>query len=136
LPDRQPPVAKSGLRTGQQQELLQPEPPGLNPGGSASSGQTPKGPHPPTANPGGSGGPRTDLYRELGNLANPHPLARLKALHGIGQTLRRVLDDALDAAELEQVRAARSARASWREIGKALGVSHTQARRRFHDRLT
>jgi hypothetical protein len=78
---------------------------------------------------------RTDLRRALDNLANPHPLARLKAVHEAGQVLREELDAAIDAAEAAQVRAARSARASWREVGNALGVSHTQARRRFHGRL-
>jgi hypothetical protein len=58
---------------------------------------------------------RTDLDRELRNLAGAHPLARLKALHGIGLILRQELDSTFDTAELAQVRAARSARASWRD---------------------
>jgi hypothetical protein len=44
----------------------------------------------------------------------------------------------LDAVELEHVRVARSRRPrpfSWREIGKALGITGQAAERRFHDRL-
>jgi hypothetical protein len=45
----------------------------------------------------------------------------------------------VDLAELEQVRQARTkprrTRLSWEEVGRALNVTHTQARRRFADRL-
>ena len=78
---------------------------------------------------------RSDLYRELGNLSHPHPLARLRALHEIGRALRAELDAAIDEAELAQVRAARSQRKTWDEIGKALGVTHVQAHRRFAARI-
>lgn len=81
-------------------------------------------------------GPGLDIL--LRNLAAPHPLARLRAIHELGRLLRDLLDEWIDRAELAQVRAARSARSrsSWEEIGRAVGgVSHTHARRRFADRL-
>jgi hypothetical protein len=51
--------------------------------------------------------------------------------------LRREAEALMDAVELELVRAARSrpTPVTWERIGKALGVSHTQAQRRFKDRL-
>jgi hypothetical protein len=80
------------------------------------------------------------IERELRNLAGAHPLARLEAIHQLGQVLRAELDAWVDLAELEQVRAARSmarsVRPSWGDIGVALGgLSHTQAIRRFRDRV-
>ena len=80
---------------------------------------------------------RPDADILLGNLAGAHPLARLKATHEIGNLLRGDLEEWIDRAELEQVRAARKLRPqpSWGEIGRALGVSHTHARRRFADRV-
>ena len=73
------------------------------------------------------------------NLATAPSLGRLEALHELGQLLRDALDELVDDAELEAVRALRSGspqgRASWESIGRALGVSHTQAIRRFGDRL-
>lgn len=79
---------------------------------------------------------------ELGNLAGPHPLARLRAIHALGEILRAELDEWIERAELEQVRVARrgmgawvTKAATWKEIGQVLGVSHTQAQRRFKDRL-
>ena len=80
-----------------------------------------------------------EAQEQLGNLANPDPLARLKAIHQLGDRMRKELDAWIDLAELEQVRQARTrprqTRPSWEEIGRALGVTHTQARRRFADRL-
>ena len=75
--------------------------------------------------------------RELRNMAGAHPLTRLEAIHDLGERLRAELDGWIDAAELAQVRVARTdfKRGTWQEIGKALGVSHTQAQRRFKDRL-
>ena len=80
---------------------------------------------------------RSDLERELDNLASAHPLARLEAIHEVGVILRTELDTALDAAELAQVRTARkwNPKASWNQVGDALGISHVHARRRFHDRI-
>lgn len=74
---------------------------------------------------------------DLSNLAHAHPVTRLKATHGIGERLRRELAAWIDAAELEQVRAARRMNppATWTEIGRALGVTHTQASRRFRNRV-
>lgn len=71
------------------------------------------------------------------NLASAHPLTRLKAAHELAEVKRKEFEETVDRVELEQVRAARRQPrpASWAEIGRALGVSHTQARRRFAERL-
>lgn len=73
----------------------------------------------------------------FGNLAGANPLTRLKAIHELGQILRDELDAWVDRIELEQVRAARKMRPqpSWEKIGGVLGVSHTQAIRRFAERV-
>lgn len=110
----------------------------LNPGGSAPPGQAPKARNGPNRTPEVQTLPtRAGLYRELRNLANPHPLARLEALHEIGEALRQELDVALFIAELEQVRQARSRnpQPSWREIGAALGITGQYAQRKFQDAL-
>jgi hypothetical protein len=72
-----------------------------------------------------------DLSRELGNLANPHPSARLKALYKI----RLFVEAAFDAAEAALVQAARSANESWEQIGAVLGMTGQGAAKRFRDRL-
>ena len=101
--------------------------------------ETPIAPGQPEPNPEVQTLPtRADLYRAVGNLAAGHPVARLKALHEIRQILRRELDAAFDAAELEQVGVARSIRpkrAPWREIGDALGITGQHAQRKFEDAL-
>ena len=78
-----------------------------------------------------------DVQHMIKNLASNAPLARLRALQELGALLRGAFDDLVDAAQLEQVRAARERRAGgdWRSIGDALGVSATQAHRRFAKRL-
>ena len=73
------------------------------------------------------------------NLATAPSLGRLEALHEPGGLLRGAVEDLVDAAELGAGRALRSRSnegwASWETIGRALGVSHTQAIRRFGDCL-
>ena len=73
------------------------------------------------------------LELPLQNLAGANALTRLKAVHEIGKLLAR----AIDLAELEQVRVARSKRPpdTWREIGDVLNISHTEAMRRFAKRV-
>jgi hypothetical protein len=90
---------------------------------------------------------RSDLNRYLGNLATSgDAVGRLKAVHQVGVVLRQELEAALFEAELAQVRQARSPQVrqgrsrkpkphSWEEIGRAIGVSHVQARRRYIDHL-
>jgi hypothetical protein len=78
---------------------------------------------------------RSDLTLALGNLASQDGVGRLKAVHQVGEVLRQELEAAVFTAELAQVRQARSAGKSWREIGVAIGVSHAQARRRYVDHL-
>jgi hypothetical protein len=77
-----------------------------------------------------------EVQTALSNLAANEPLARLKAIRQLGDALRAALDELVDAAELEQVRAARARKGGgWREVGRALGVSQTQAHRRFAARV-
>ncbi len=64
----------------------------------------------------------------ISNLARAHhPVARLKAIH----SLRADADALLDHLEREAVLAARSARATWEEIGRAVGLSASAALRKF-----
>lgn len=83
------------------------------------------------------GSNRRDLDRELGNLAHQDALARLRAIHEIGKILAAELHEAILQAEAAQVRVARSRYkpAPWAEIGRAIGVTHTQAQRRYKDRI-
>lgn len=79
-----------------------------------------------------------DITREMWQLAAAHPVARLGAIHELGTVLQEQLADWIDEAELKQVKVARRSyrpQATWAEIGRALGVTHTQARRRFADRV-
>jgi hypothetical protein len=85
-----------------------------------------------------NGEPPAFIRRQLSNLASPVACARLRAIHELGVFFSTALRELIDAAELEQVRAARRIRpkpATWSEIGLVLGVSHTQAQRRFSGRL-
>jgi hypothetical protein len=78
------------------------------------------------------------MRQQLHNLANDHPLARLKAIHELRGLLEAQLRDAFDLAEFEQIQRARhlSKPSTWSEVGRQLGgVSHTQARRRYEDAL-
>jgi hypothetical protein len=58
------------------------------------------------------------------NLVTAPPLGRLKALRELGPVLRDALDELVDDAELEAVRALRSGpprrRARWESIGRAI----------------
>ncbi len=54
-------------------------------------------------------------------------LGRLKAIHA----LRVQADEALDHLEREAALAARSAGATWHEIGRAVGLSRSAALRRY-----
>ena len=111
------------------------------PGSRAPAANALGSPPPPPAAIGAPAAAEPQTFEQIGilfaNLAAAHPLARLKAIHELGRLLREQVDEWVDRAELEQVRAARTMRPqpSWQKIGRALGVSHTQARRRFADRL-
>jgi hypothetical protein len=76
------------------------------------------------------------LAMALANRAGtPDPVARLKAAHDTGAALQLAAHDWTDLLELEHVRACRRAGKSWATIGRALGVSHQQAMRRFKHRV-
>src|SRR5437763_1269486 len=77
---------------------------------------------------------RRDLDRALRNLAEGHPLTRLRAVHD----LHVMLDETFDRAELELVKKARQRRPPerWESIGNVLGgMTGQHAARKFRDRL-
>jgi hypothetical protein len=65
-------------------------------------------------------------WTHVRNLAHPHPVTRLKALVDI----RAELDAEIDAAVVA-ARAMRPKRATWKEIGKAVGLSKQGAQNRW-----
>jgi hypothetical protein len=77
--------------------------------------------------------PDMPLSVAVKNAASNRPLVRLRALAAVVAAFSEITDQAL----AEQVKAARAPRgpgakgASWREVGEALGVSHTEAQRRY-----
>lgn len=65
------------------------------------------------------------------NLGNPHPVARLRALHSLQGEVARMID-----AEVVKARARRPKPTTWAEIGKAIGLSKTAAHAHYAKKVS